>query len=182
MNSSSNFNFKRLLKSKKGDWTSVIFIIVVLFALAITIPVGKLIIDEVTTGFIDLNATTPIASEATDILIENNNRYAAVWDGLFLTILILVFFGTVVSSFFIRSHPLFYIVGMIVQTIFVFLSMIFGEAIDEIYSTGVFPNITANFPIITTIMGNFPFYMFLFCMLVGIALYAKQGGTGGGEV
>jgi len=182
VSSSSNFSFKRMLKNKKGTWLDVILIIIVLFALSITIPLGKLIISEVRDGFIDLNSTTPGVSEATDILIENDDRYAAVWDGLFLTILVLVFFGTIVSSFFIRSHPLFYIVGMLVQTIFVFLSMIFGDAIDEIYSTGVFPNITSNFPIITQIMGNFPFYMFLFSILVGIALYAKQGGTGGGEI
>lgn len=172
---------KALLRSKKGsDWLSVLLVIIVLFALAITIPLGNLILTEVSTQFSIMNASDSSGgmAEAAAILSARESSYVALWDGLFLTIVVMVYMGTIISCWFIRSHPVFYIVGMFIQMIFMIISLVFGEALSEIYSTTAFLGIITNYPILSHITANFPFYMFIFNMMVGIALYAKSGGTG----
>ena len=172
---------KALMRSRKGsDCLSVLLVIIVLFALAITIPLGNLILTEISDQFTAMNASDPSGgiSEAANILAQRESSYVALWDGLFLTIVVMTYMGTIISCWFIRSHPVFFIVGMFIQMIFMIVSLVFGEALSELYSTPTFLNIIVNYPILSHITANFPFYMFVFNMLVGIALYAKSGGTG----
>ena len=96
------------------------------------------------------------------------------WDNAFLILAVGLGLATIISSYFIDSHPIFFFVSVIIFLI----SMMIAPLLSNVYNTyilGYSPSFdaTQKLPLTTFILQNYPLYLLSIFALTGIALYAK---------
>ena len=170
---SLNIGFK---KNKRAEWVDYLFTIVIIFAIGIVIIIGKVVMNEVDTQF---NSSSDMPVEAREAASTLNSNYISLWDGLFATLFIGLFITMIISAYFIRSHPIFYIIMIVVLGIFSVLNLMFAEIYNEVMSTPELGTMAEQFTKTSWFMGTlFPFFMVGFGILLGIVMYAKGGNDG----
>jgi|TARA_Y100000310_G_scaffold341928_2_gene442890 hypothetical protein len=159
-----------IFKSKKGNLQDLIVIPVFLFIIAFSFVLGFYIYGEMNTEIQASDMTTTAKS----VFGDNYATYNSVFDNIFLFIMVGLGLTVVVSSFFIRAHPIFYFVSLIVYAFITMISAILSNAYEELIGTTL-AAAGASFPIIDHLMSNFPYYMMGLSFVVAIVLYAKRG-------
>jgi hypothetical protein len=81
---------------------------------------------------------------------------------------------SIVSAFFINSHPIFFIVSIISTAVLVIVSGVVSGTFVSIASQ--FAE-TAHFPLCTLIMQNLVTIMIIYAVAISLAMYAKSGGN-----
>lgn len=84
--------------------------------------------------------------------------------------------STVVSGFFIQTHPIFFIVSLICLIIVVSITPILSNSFMGIATTDEFTESAEDLPVSINIIGNLPIFVTVAGILLSIALYAKYGG------
>lgn len=159
--------------NKKGDWISYMFAAVVIFMLGIVIIIGKLAVNEVT---IDLNASSELGNESKEIMNTFNANYIGLWDNLFATIFIGLFLAMCISAYFIRSHPIYYFIFIVIIAVFSLINMLLADFFHELMSNAELSVYANEFSKMAWFMGTkFPFFMLIFGILLGIIFYSKGG-------
>ena len=132
------------LSSKKGNGIGDILVIfLVLFLLAIIgivmYNVTSVVHDEVTFT----------STEATEAINDLYDTQPSLFDGMFVSILVLFWIGSVVLAFFIDSHPGFFVLSFVLLIILVFIGAVmsntFEEFSDEFGYSAQFPMTTFFF-------------------------------------
>jgi hypothetical protein len=97
------------------------------------------------------------------------------FDTIFMFVIIGLFIGLIVSSFMIQSHPIFFIVNVIVLAIVLLIAAQLSNVFDAVVLNTTQFNATAQvyYPKIIYAMANFPYILLLGGALALIALFAK---------
>ena len=163
-----------LIRGKKGDVTDVLVFLIVIFILAIGLFIIASIIPPIADGLRDggLNGTTEgfnaIASME-DLGSKTINR------GFFLLFMGLVM-GTMVSSFFVRTHPIFIFLYISFLAITVFIGTYLGNAYETFSEVAFFANTLAEQTFINLVMGNIVQITIAVGILSMIIVFAKFTG------
>jgi hypothetical protein len=155
--------------SSKGQvFGDVAFLVVVLLAAAIFFGSVYLIISDFNTEF---QNDSDLPQQSKDIFDNINTNFPLWWDNAFVFLLIGLWGGILITSFFIDSHPVFFVIAFI-GLIFVFVAgMIiantYGDVAGDAGFDTAFPKVSWVFDhlLITIIMVGFSAL---------IALYAKN--------
>lgn len=94
-----------------------------------------------------------------------------------------MFLAIIMSLYYIRSSPLFAIIGIISAILLVFLAILFKDFFVEFFSNdNIFSDyINDNHELIVEVMNYFPVIILIFCIIIIILLYSWSG-VGGGYV
>ena len=84
----------------------------------------------------------------------------------------------VVSAFFIQTHPIFFIISIVMLMIVVVVSAPISNAFMEMVTSDSLSAEAAEYDIATHIVGNIPLFAVVGGFLIIIALYAKPSGGG----
>jgi len=146
---------------------------------------GFIIIGVIMVGFSAFLALTILTSLNTvDVLINNDiaNKTIqdafhafSVLDASFLFLVIGLGLASAISAFFIKTHPLFFIVSFIAWVIMFSIAAIFSNVFIEIISASVFVPISSSLSNIEFIGSNLPYLVAVLGAIIMIALYAKGG-------
>jgi hypothetical protein len=115
-----------------------------------------------------------MTADAKAVFGDNYSTYDGVFDGIFLFVMVGLGLTVIVSSFFIRAHPIFYFVSLVVYAFITVISAILSNAYEELVSTDLLAA-SGAFPIIDHLLTNFPFYCMGLSFIVAIVLFAKRG-------
>lgn len=163
----------KLLKSKRGNLLDILWVGIFLFAFALTVVIGWLVLTSVNDAF---QANDQIGIEGQQIINDSTNRYVAVFDGIFMFFLVAVSIMVIVSAFWIKTHPIFFGVSLVVLVIFVFLFNIFGDVFMEVGSNPALVNYTNSFSIIPFVMDNYATLLAVLGFVAVVVLFAKASG------
>ena len=106
--------------------------------------------------------------------VENlHGNFPKLMDGLFLFAFILFTIFVIASVFLLDTHPIFFVVSL-VMLIAVFISgMLLSNAFDDIMQDGEIATYAESFPFITWIMGHLVEMIVAIGFLTMLALFAK---------
>ena len=110
---------------KKGSIMDLPYIALVIFVTAIVIVSGWLIFSKVNDN---LQLKDDFSTTGKTIMQESTDRYVGLMDGVFLTLLIGVYLGSLILASQIDASPLFFIVSLVIFGVLVLLTAVFGNA------------------------------------------------------
>lgn len=159
---------------KKGMFVmDILFLILIVFILAVGFIVFRMLyhnLNGVVQGFDFVDSKVKDSANTMD-----NYKF---WDGLFLIVFIIMVVSLWFSAWIIDTHPIFFIVLLIVMIAFTLLAMMFGNAFTDLM-TGASLGET-DFVIIPAIMNNFVPIIIIVGFVTGILLFAKMRNNAGG--
>jgi hypothetical protein len=88
--------------------------------------------------------------------------------------------AVVIGAYFVRTHPVFFVVSLGLLIVVIILSGIFTEMFDEFASHDAFADEIDDYSTIVSTFNNFPVLTLIAGIVIMISLYAKFGRGSGG--
>jgi hypothetical protein len=143
-------------------------ILIILVGLAIATVTFYLIISKVRESadpILNNPTSSAILSESESTVGYMDYTYIIAYIGLGMFLII--------SMVFIRSHPVFLFVSIVLLVVLILVSAIMSNAFDSLTAEGEMNVSASNFPIITYTVGKMPLFMLILAFLGLIVLLAK---------
>lgn len=161
---------------KMGNVVDVFYLTTMMVVLGIVFMLTWLIMSNLAPD-LDQHFSSDVSKNATA------NALTAI--GNFDYLLIMVFVGliisTLISAYFIPTHPVFFVVSLIVLIVFMIFVPILANVFDAFATESAMAATADEFNVTTGFMDDLPTYFVVAAGLVLIVLYAKFK-TGGGEL
>lgn len=160
---------------KKGI-LDLFFIIIILFGVGIAIVVFYMIIHAVKTD-IEPKLDNPTS---TQVLTDTQNTVLNM-DYTFVIAFVMLMIFVIVSLAFIRSHPIFFAVSLILLVILILVAAILSNSFEEISNQpGAFNESVEQYTMVPYYMGKLPLIALITATLGFIVLFAKPWDRSGG--
>ena len=114
----------------------------------------------------------------TSALLQSGEDFVNNLDYVFAIVFIGAGIVAVILSFFVESHPVFFIFAFILAIILVFVGTYLRDWFLSIISNSELSSVANRFPITTTIMQYYPLAILVIILIIAFVMYAKGGGVG----
>ena len=167
---------------KKGTAQDVLFIAVIVFALAIGFFTLYFMANQAYDKMI--NNSVINSSQPTIDVLNAGKAMTNKLDYVFFAIFIGFILSLMVSSYFIGGNPLFMFIYFIIVVIGVILSIVLSYVWDLVSGSSIFGSSVLSFPLTNNIMQYLPYYIAVIGIVGMILMFAKpyfsQENQGGG--
>ena len=119
------------------------------------------------------------ANESKAILQEQTDAYSNNWDGMFLMIFILLWIMLLFGAWQLDSHPVFFIITIILMTFAFMVAMTLGNVYEDYMSTDYVVNYAHDFPMMNYLMTHYLQVAIVIGFSVIIVMFAKTRSEGG---
>lgn len=162
-----------LFKSKKGNVTDIMIIGIFIAVLAIVLVVLTFAFDLIA---VDLEAdfTERNETQALDIIQTTNTDYPSLWDGAIIMLFLGLWMATLISSFFLDSHPVFFMIGVFVLIPMMIVMVYINNFYIETMEITQFITYQTKFPMTYFLGTNIFIVMIIVAGSILAALYAKS--------
>ena len=160
------------MRNKKGNAIiDGLTILVVLFAFALISVFGMKVFDDVNT---DIQADTDMnLTEAKAVSQDLYDKYPALLDNLLLFAFGLLVIFTLVSVFMLDTHPIFFIITIMLLVGVFIVAIIFANTYDDLMTDTEFSPYANQFPYTSWLMTHLVEVMIAVCFLLSIGLFVK---------
>ena len=167
------------MKNKRGDFTGVLFLVVMIAAFAIFL----LIVGYITPVISDnLISQIGISEEINNSFLASSNTahntLPTLWFIMFGGLLI----ALIITAYFIPSHPVFIIPYFILLGVVFLVSIALSNAYEALYTNATFTTAAQEQTIIYFIMSNLPLVSLIVGVLIMVISFAKPSFSGGSNV
>ena len=163
-------------KNKKGDAMSILIFLAVMFVSIVSLIFLTKVFQGVTTTLKSAEIIQENA-KAMEKITQVETGFVPWMGGGLVFIFFGSIFGIIVSSFFIDTHPGFFIFFLIITIVAIVLAGIFANIITEIGEMSDLSAVWAQYPGIQVIVNNLPLIVLITSAIVGIILFSKSGGS-----
>jgi len=158
-------------KSTKANVTiESITILVVVFAMAILAVIGYNLFDEVNT---DIQSNTEFSNESKTAMSSVYDRYDNIMDSAIVFVFLGLVLFAIISAFFIDTHPIFFIVSVILLIAVFVISISLGNVYTEIITDSQFSTLAADFVMTNWIFRHILELIIAVGFLLTIVLFVK---------
>ena len=172
-----------MLEYKKGDLPDMLIFLVTIFIFAIGLLIMAFVIPAISNGLntAGLNSTDEAQTAIDEIAELGNNGMQKGFLFLFVGFIM----ALMISSFLVRTHPIFMFLYILFLGITVFLGTYVGNAFEQVATSPALAATTADQGLITIVMQNIVVITLVVGALSMIIIFAKfagigsQGGGGG---
>lgn len=159
--------------NKRGDFTGVLFMIVMIATFAIFLLIVGYIAPEISN---ELVKNIGISSEINNSLIATTNTaqntLPVVWLFLFGGLML----GLFATAWFVPSHPIFAPVFGILMVITVLVSVALSNAYEELTNNAILAGAAAEQGVVVFIMINLPLLSVILGAIIMVISFAKPPG------
>ncbi len=160
--------------NKRGGMADLIFIIIILFALAACTLVGSLVYSSWKSESADIINTSPTAQAITD----KGSEVMSIMDYVFLLVLVGLTISTLLLAFMIRTHPVLFFASLFMLAIAILIAAQFSNIYEEFIADGEVSSTAADYTITTYVMSHLPTVILIIGCMVLIFLFVKPSGGG----
>jgi len=162
----------RLSGGRKGNMLlDSITVIVVLIVFGIVLFLSYMVLDDWNT---EVQADNETFSEAArNLTADEHSAFPNYWDSLFITILVFLWVAAVVASFFIDSHPIFFIISVVAFIFIIIASGYMSNAFMELAEDSSITSVSQEFPKVLWVFDNLVVIIMVYGLSIGLSLYAK---------
>ena len=166
-------NKKNLLGNKKGNaFLDTITFVIVFFAFAVFLLLGKVVSDDITADMI--SDTEMFNNQSRQVAIENNENYAPLFDNLFIFAFALFWIFVLVASYNIKTMPLFFVISIILLLFVFIMAAVLTNTWEELVEEQTFADVVDDFPKINFISSNWLSVSIVIGFSILFMLYAKR--------
>jgi hypothetical protein len=165
-------------RQMRGNISDMLFISVIFLAFCITtvlaFTIWNAMTPPLTEALAKVNGGTLAAGSA--LAISQTTATLLMFDQLFAFMIIGTFIAIIISSFWLDSHPIFFVISLLT---FIFTSVLFailGNVYAEFAQTAGIQAAAAQYPLMYAFWGNVPTIALIFTVVLIIILYTKMRG------
>lgn len=163
----------RFFKSKKGVVTEIAYFVLFLFIAAVVIMITA----KVYTSLQDGIQSSSLQSANTDALFQKTDNAYKTFDSMFLVLVVGLCIGIIISAFFINSHPIFYVITILLWPIVVIISAALSNAYESLMAVSAMQQSTISMTTIPFVLDKLPYISIILSILIMVAMYAKGDGA-----
>ena len=156
-----------MIKEKKGGILDWFFIISILFISAVSLIVGKIMLDRV-----DASGVFAGTTEAQDI-IDTTQKTFVSFDNMMLFVLVGLSIFVIVSSAVVYHHPAYFFIGVFLLAIAITVGAIASNTFWIFSNHSLISSTMVDYPKLEFIMENIPFYVAFMGMASLIAMFVS---------
>jgi hypothetical protein len=166
---------KRFIKNKKGDISSLIFIIVIVLALALFSIFISYFANQLTTNLKETAAEAGVTdirvNETMDSMQTNvTDMFDYLWFAIFIGLVI----AMIIFSFLVPTHPIFFPIFVIVWVISIVISGPVANIWLNATVNTALNQTAASYGMMNYIMSHLPWFIGVIGALMLVVLYAKR--------
>lgn len=170
-----------MLTFKKGDLPDMLIFLITIFVFAIGLLIFAFVIPKISDGLITagMNESSEGATSIAELAELGNTGMQTGFLFLFTGFVM----GLMISSFLVRTHPIFIFLYVIFLGITVFLGTYIGNAFEQVATSPALADTAASQGLITIVMQNIVLITLAIGALSMIIIFAKFSGiksSGGG--
>lgn len=151
----------------------VFYMTLVLFILAVMSIVGYMVYSKVNTQLQAVTIGDTDLSVPKGIWSDTQNRYVGIFDGLFATVLVLMWLLALFLASQIDTSPVFFFVSFIVYGVLVLFAAVVGNSYYEIATAVGIVSYAEDFTIIPMVMNYYAHLMVIIGLSVGFVMWSK---------
>ena len=165
-----------MLRYKKGDLPDMLIFLITTFIFAIGLLILAFVIPAISDGMniAGMNSTSEARlaiDELTELGVNGMQRgFLFLFTGFIM--------GLMISSFLVRTHPIFIFLYVIFLGLTLFLGTFMGNAFEQVATSSALADTTASQGLITIIMQNIVGITLAIGALSMIIIFAKFSGIG----
>jgi|TARA_R100000789_G_scaffold99515_2_gene106287 hypothetical protein len=159
------------MKQKKGSIFDVLMLAIIIFAFSLFIVFGYKIMSEIDTAIQD---NADLSDTSKSHMADLKGKYVNLWDGIFITVLILVGLAIAVGVYYFEVHPVFYVASIFIVIFVVFISAAFSNVFSDVKETEEFSSTTSEFSLLPFVMDNYVKFILFLSFIIIIVMYAKS--------
>lgn len=152
--------------------------IIVFFVFAIVCIIGYFVFDEIKPEIM-ADFTEPTANAT---VTDLHSRYPSTMDGAFVFAFVLMWGLTLVASFMLDTHPIFFIFTIILLAFIIVVGALLSNAYEELSTDAEFGTVATNFPMTNFLMNNLLISVMAIGFTIAIAIFAKFKLMSGGGI
>jgi len=158
-------------RSKKGNvGLEIIILIVVLFCFSLIVRFMYPVFTDLK-DVVDDEENVPDAAKAR--MNDIYDRYPPIFDWAFVFILGFMWIGSLITAFFIDSHPLFFVFTVIVLIVIFYVAADISNSHQEIVEDADLVGDYDSFPMTNWVMNHLLEIIIVISFTVAVALYMK---------
>jgi len=156
----------------KGSILDLPLIIAAVFMFSIAVLTSSMILTEFQDNTKDIETSS--GNKINQTLLDQGQTAIQALDFMIMFAVIGLTISTIIFSFFIKTHPVFFVMSVILLMVFVLISVFVTNTFVEFVSVEPFSNTINNFPLMYEILTNLPLITTVMGIIIPIALYAKS--------
>lgn len=159
----------KLRRNKKGN--DLLYLFVTITIIVVMLPVFNIFMSHTKDAFNGADVSQQ-AKDTTNNMMEG---YISTSDFIIISVIFALYIGSLILAFFLDTHPIFMIGGILLMIIIVWLSMIYANGFAEFTSSGSLgEEINSNFPMTHFFMNWMAEINIGFTVLLLILMYYKS--------
>lgn len=167
-------------RAMRGNLRDQVFLTVVFLAFSMSILISYTIWSAMSPALNETlsQSTGGVLNAGSALAITQTNATLLMFDQLFIFMIIGTLIAIVISSFFLNTHPIFFILSFI---FFIFEFVIFailGNIYGEFETAAQIQAAASNYPLMEMFWMNVPTIGLVFAVLIIIILYTSMRGKG----
>lgn len=168
---------RSIIRQKKGDISDMIIFIITVFILAIGLFVMIFIIPNITNGLRTANLNNTL--EGTNAINYMDKIATDTIGNGFLMVFVGLIISVMITSFMVRTHPIFMFLYIFFLAITILLGFYLGNAYEQMIANPIFSNILHDGRFITLVMSHIAEITLAVGALSIIIVFAKFSTYGG---
>jgi len=160
------------LRSKKSNiFMDTMLVVFVLIGVGIFSILGYIVFSSLND---DIQSDSDMDTQAKEISSSLFARYPQIIDGGFVFIFILLWVFVLVSSSMIDSHPMFFVIALILMIFTLVVTMLLGNATGELLLDGDIAAVMPMFPVMNWFLNNLVLIVVVIGGSILLVLYGKN--------
>ena len=159
-----------MVMRKKGSIDDIFFMVILSFIIGATTLIMWVALSKVNVQ-IQASADASVTQKA--IMTDATDRYVGLFDGVFLSVVMLLAIAIIFLAYQIDTNPIFFPIMIILLIVLVIISAVIGNTYYSVASSSELTTYADDFTIIPFFFNNIVLIMLGFATLVGVVLYAK---------
>ena len=170
---------RSLLKSKKGEITDMLIFVVTIFALGIGLFMMMYITPTISNGLRGAGLNNTV--EGANAIDAMNSVGTTVVNNGFLLLFVGLIISMMITSFLVRTHPIFLFLYILILAITLLLAAYLGNAYDQMIQNPIFASTLADATFINFILSHIVELSLAAGALSLIIMFSKFSTYGGSE-
>ena len=159
--------------NKKGSIQDIFFGASFILLFAIAVIVGWMLFSKINT---QIQSTNDFSTEGKALVNDFKNKYVAITDGMFITIIVFLWLIILILAYQIDVNPIFFPFAIIVFGVLILITAVLGNTYNAFATMTGITEYSADYTIIPLVMNNFVQFILIIAFSIGIVMYGKTRG------
>jgi hypothetical protein len=164
-----------MLKGKKADFTDPILIVIILFFLAVSLVTSAFVVTKL--KLVIQNTPLNDTEQAADIIASMDTLVNYSTQNAYMFIFAFLVIGTIVSSFMVKVHPVWFFLYILFGGLGVLLAVFLSNTYNAFINAGAILSVAAQQTKINYVMQHSVEIMIGVVALGAIVMFSRGGGA-----